>query len=319
MPYKRMTLLEKMEIFKGVYQVKLNPSKIALKLNRSLSSITREIRRGNENGEYNPFYSEFLHLKQRKNQSPKLKIDYSLWKEIKPKLELRWSPEQISKFLNKSKVGAVSAKTIYNYVNFHMKGELKKVALKEFRRRGKKRKSPNKQERRGQLIGMHLIDERPKEIDSRDVPGHWEGDLIIGKNHKSALVVTVERTTRFVQIDLLTKYDAYHVRQVIERRFKKLKPQLRRTLTLDQGKENAEHKKLSERMKMEVYFCHPASPWEKGTCENTNGLIRDFFDGENDFTKFEQSYFSKVARMLNDRPRQTLGFSTPKEQFNLLR
>jgi transposase, IS30 family len=314
-----MSLLERMEIFKGIYALKMKPIEISKKLNRSASTITREIKFGMSSGTYNPFESEYRHLVQRKNQCPKLKIDFTLWKEIKPKLELKWSPEQISDFLKESSIGTVSPKTIYNYVNFHMKGELKKLALTQFRQKGKKRKAPGTKESRGQLRDITLIDQRPKEVDSRDVPGHWEGDLIIGKNHKSALAVTVERKTRFVQIDLLTKYDAFSVRKVIERRFKKLEPELRKTITFDQGKENAQHQELSKNLKLDVYFCHPASPWEKGTCENTNFLIRDFLDGEDDFRKFDQKHFSKIANWLNERPRKTLGFKTPKQMFNFLR
>ncbi|MDY6895969.1 MAG: IS30 family transposase, partial [Thermotogota bacterium] len=122
---------------------------------------------------------------------------------------------------------------------------------------------------------MTLIDQRPVEVDSRTVPGHWEGDLLIGKDHQSAICVIVERQTRFIQLDLLPTYDVQTVRKTIERRFKRIELQLRKFLTLDQGKENSENKQLSENLKIDVYFCHPSSPWEKGTCENTNGLIRD--------------------------------------------
>lgn len=319
MPYNRMTLQERMEIFKGLHMLKLRPSTIAKKLGRRPSTVTREILRSRVDGFYNPFLAEIAHIRQRSHQVPKLKISPALWREIKPKLELRWSPEQISSYLYSEGMESVSGKTIYNYVNFHMKGELKKLALKDFRQKGKKRRAPGIKENRGKLPNMTLIDQRPKEVDSRDLPGHWEGDLIIGKNHQSALVVTVERKTRFVQIDLLTKYDALSVRKKIEMRFKKIAPRLRKSLTLDQGKENAQHQELSKNLKLDVYFCHPASPWEKGTCENTNFLIRDFLDGEKDFRKFNQQYFSKIARWLNERPRQTLGFISPEQAMENLR
>jgi transposase, IS30 family len=319
MSYKRMCLSERMEIFKGLYQLRMNPAAIAMKLNRSVSTITREIAHGRDGDDYNPFYAECIHLRQRIKQSPKKKIDANLWKHIKNKLELRWAPEQIARFLSESRIGSVSGKTIYNYINFHLKGELKKLALREFRRRGKGRRSSLQTDGRGKLKNLCLIDERPKEVESRDIPGHWEGDLIIGKNHKSALAVIVERKSRFVQIDLLLKYDAHSVRRVFEKRSRKLEPMLRKTLTLDQGRENAEHGKLKERLNIDVYFCHPASPWQKGTCENTNGLIRDFLDGEKDFRKFDQRYFSRIATLLNERPRKTLGFRTPLETMENLR
>jgi IS30 family transposase len=249
-----------------------------------------------------------------------LKIDNNRWNIIKPKLEIRWSPDQIAKWMkNEYPEHSMSGKTIYNYVHFHMRGELKQIALKDLRQRGKKRKVSLSSEKRGKLQGITLIDERPIEVDSREVPGHWEGDLIIGKDHKSAISVIVERQTRFVQLDLLYEYDATQVRKVIEKRFKKLTPQLRKTITFDQGKENSEHQKLSDNMNIDVYFCHPSSPWEKGTCENTNGLIRDMLYEVDDFRSLKQHDISRVAKLLNERPRKTLGYKTPQEALESLR
>ena len=319
MSYLRMSFYERMEIFKGLYALKLKPSKIAEKLNRKPSTITREIKKGLEGGTYNPYVAELDHQRQRYNQRPKLKINDQVWSEIKPKLEIRWSPNQICKYLGQTGAGCVSPKTIYNYVNFHMKGELKKLALRDLRLKGKKRRSPNSSDGRGTLKEITLIDQRPKEIDSRNVPGHWEGDLIIGKGHKSAILVTVERKTRYIQLDLLTKYDAFTVRKKIESRFKKLEPHLRKSITLDQGRENAQHKELSENMNMAVYFCHPSSPWEKGTCENTNYLIRDMLGDVTDFRELNQYQVSRVAKLLNERPRETLNFNSPAKEFAFLR
>ncbi len=315
-----MNLNERMAIFQMIYTKRLKLSQIASNLGRRASSITREIKRGTDEGYYNPLIAEYEHLRQRKNQSPKLKIDNKSWQLIKPKLQLRWSPQQIAKWLEINYPSdKVSDKTIYNYVHFHMRGELKKLALKDLRLKGKKRKSANKDEKRGKLKDITLIDERPAEINSRKVPGHWEGDLLIGKDHKSAICVIVERKTRFIQLDLLKTYDANTVRKTIEKRFKKISPLLRKSLTLDQGKENSEFKKLKENLNIDVYFYHPASPWEKGTCENTNGLIRDMLDEVDDFRKLSQYDVSRVARLLNERPRKTLDFITPKEAIANLR
>jgi IS30 family transposase len=315
-----MTLNERMSIFHMLYTQQLKPSKIALELNRSVSTITRELKRGKDDSNYNPLLAEYEHLKQRRYQCPNLKIDNETWKLIKPKLELRWSPEQIAKWLNKEyPTNTVSGKTVYNYVHFHMRGELKKLALKDLRRRGKRRKAVNAAEKRGKIQDMTLIDHRPPEINSRIVPGHWEGDLLIGKDHQSAICVIVERQTRFIQLDLLHSYDAQTVRKTIEKRFKRIEPQLRKSLTLDQGKENSEHKQLSENLKIDVYFCHPSSPWEKGTCENTNGLIRDMLYEVYDFRTLNQYTVGRIARLLNERPRKTLVFKTPKEAVANLR
>jgi len=233
-------------------------------MNRSRSSISREIKRGTDAGSYKPFIAEYDHLRQRRQQSPKLKIDSDILAVIKPRMELRWSPDQIANWLKRDYPDfAMSGKTIYNYIQFHMRGDLKKLALSDLRQRGKRRKVSKIEEKRGKIPDMTLIDERPADIATRDVPGHWEGDLIIGKDHKSALCVIVERQTRFIQLDLFLDYNATSVRKTIEKRFRYLEPHLWKILSLDQGKENSEHKRLSENMKLDVFFCHPCSPWGK--------------------------------------------------------
>jgi len=252
---------------------------------------------------------------------PRLKINGSTWNVIEHHLALHWSPYQIASFLhhqaNDGTVVAVSEKTIYHSLHFHMKGELQKLALQELRQKGKKR-SVKGTEKRGTLAHITHIDERPEEVNARMVPGHWEGDLIIGKDHTSALSVIVERQTRYVLIDRLENYSAPEVRKSIEKRLKALEPQLVKSIPCDQGKEMAEHERLASSIKMKVYFCHPHSPWEKGTCENTNFLIRDMLDGETDFRNLLQRSITRVARLLNERPRQTLGMVSPKEKFNEL-
>jgi len=318
--YRRINLAERMEIFRYLYIEKMKPAQIAIQLNRRSSSITREINNGKYKEFYDPFIAEVKHLEAKKGQCPHLKMTEEAWEIIKPKLEIRWSPEQIAKWLsNEYPLHAMSGKTIYNYVLFHMKGELKKLALEDLRQRGKKRKKGKDGEKRGKLPEMTLIDSRPMEINARIVPGNWEGDLIIGKERKSALSVLVERKTRYVQLDLLETYDASTVRKTIENRFKRMQPSLVKSLTLDQGKENGQHRELSKNMGIDIYFCHPHSPWEKGTCENTNFLIRDMLYPVEDFRELTQYEVSKIAKLLNERPRQTLGFKTPKQVFAELR
>jgi IS30 family transposase len=150
---------------------------------------------------------------------------------------------------------------------------------------------------------MTLTDDRPEEISSREIPGHWEGDLIIGEKHQSALNVIVERKIRFVMIDLLQSYDAHSVRKSIEKRFKKMSLALIKSITCNQGKEIPQHELLTKKMKVKVSFCHPHSPWEKGTCENANFLIRGMLDGVTDFRLLTQVKISRVAKLLNERPR----------------
>jgi IS30 family transposase len=307
MSYKRMTLVERMDIFRLLYGEKQTKSKVAALLGRKPSTIGREIEKGMDKGMYNPLMAEMEHLRARKQQSPKLKIDDEVWNLIKPQLEQRWSPEEIAKWLKADyPEHSMSGKTIYNYVQFHMKGELKKLALEDLRQRGKPRKKGNAAEKRGKIPEMTLIDTCPAEINARTVAGHWEGDLIIGKNHKSALCVTVERKTRFIQLDLLTMYDAQTVRKTIEKRFKKLEPELRKSLTVDQGHENSEHQALTKNLGIDVYFCHPHSPWEKATYENTNYLIRDMLHPIDDFRELTQRDVSLIAKKLKRLKRYSL-------------
>lgn len=318
--YRRLNSKDREEI--AVYRSSGDSQEtIARKIGVSQSTISRELRNGADRGTYNPFLAQRQADKLAKNRVPGLKINDATWSIIENHLAIRWSPYQIADFLregaNNDRVVPVSEKTIYNYLHFHMKGELQKLALQELRQKGKKRKKKG-EETRGKLANITLIDERPEDVNLRAVPGHWEGDLIIGKDHKSALSVIVERQTRYVLIDRLESYTAQEVRKSIERRLKRLEPELVKSLTCDQGKEMAEHERLATRIKMKVYFCHPHSPWEKGTCENTNFLIRDMLDGETDFRNLSQREISRIAQLLNERPRQTLGMKTPKAQFKEL-
>lgn len=318
--YKRINEKDREEI--SVYISRGETQEVvAQRLGVSQSTISRELQKGADRGSYNPFLANRHSCLRAQNRRPKLKINAPTWKIIENHLAIHWSPFQIADFLQHSPkdvtVVSVSEKTIYNYLHFHMKGELQRLALQELRQKGKKRTQKG-EEKRGKLQNMTLIDERPVEINARTLPGHWEGDLIIGKNHKSALSVIVERQTRYVLIDRLESYSASEVRKSIEKQLKTIEPGLVKSLTCDQGKEMAEHDILAEKIKMKVYFCHPHSPWEKGTCENTNFLIRDMLDGETDFRNITQRDVARIARLLNERPRQTLGMKTPKDKFRAL-
>jgi len=311
--YTRTKSIERERIL-VLKQIGYTQREIALDIGKHQSTVSRELRKGRDNGTYNPLLAQRISEKRALSRIPELKIDAPTWRVINNHLGLRWSPRQVAEFLHgegdDGTIVLVSEKTIYNYIELHMKGELKKLALQELRQHGKARKGNT--ERRGKLPNMTLIDERPKEVDARIVPGHWESDLILGANHQSALSVIVERKSRYVLIDLLLSYDAESVRKSIERRFKKMEPELIKSITCDQGKEMAQHELLTAKIKTKVYFCHPHSPWEKGTCENTNYLIRDMLDGVTDFRTLTKTKVTRVATLLNQRPRQTLGFKTPE-------
>jgi IS30 family transposase len=321
MSYQRITLEDREEIFRLRYKERLCLPEIGERLNKDKSSISRELKRGTRNKLYNPVTAEVNHQNARKRQYPKLKMTREVWEILKPKLEKRWSPEQVEAWLKKEYPWyLMSAKTIYHSIRFPMKGALKKIALQDLRQKGKKRrKDREKGENRGKISEMTLIDQRPKEVEGRAVPGHGEGDLIIGKGHKSVLCVMVERKSRFIQIDVLQRYDASTVRKTIERRFRRLMPELCKTIPFDRGKENSEHKLFTARSGVEVYFYHPHSPWEKGTYEHTNFLIRDRLGEITDFRELNQRQVSPIAKKINDRPRKTRDFHTPNEVLFELR
>jgi len=235
-------------------------------------------------------------------------------------LALRWSPEQIAQSLNKEYPGEqvmrISHEAIYTYLYVLPRGELKKrllALLRRERKRRHKRSKEGKAERK--LEDMLSIEERPAEVAARTVPGHWEGDLLIGRNRQSALGSLVERTTRFTILVSLRNRTAEEVRKAFAREMKSLPAQLKRSLTYDQGREMAEHKLFTRETRIQVYFAHPASPWERGTNENTNGLIRQFFPKGTDFNTVSRKEIKKVQDMLNGRPRKTLNWEKPCEAY----
>jgi IS30 family transposase len=238
---------------------------------------------------------------------------------------MKWSPQQIVNFLEKEypqyQDMKISHEAIYTYLYILPKGQLKKELLACLRQGRKRRYKRNRKDRAGierKLEDMLSIEERPKEVADRTVPGHWEGDLIIGKNRNSALGTLVERTSRAAILVPLKNKEARTVRKSFAKAIKRLPKQLRLSLTYDQGREMAEHKLFTCQTEAKVYFAHPASPWERGTNENTNGLIRQFFPKRTDFNKVSRREIKKVQHLLNGRPRKTLNWQTPYEVFNNL-
>lgn len=319
--YKRLNSEER-ELISILTAFSYTASGIAEILSRSISTITREIRRNSSAGVYRAFPAHSkARERQRYTHKRKLKIDSDpdLKTDILVKLRLFWSPKQISNWLKMERGKLISNETIYQYIYLLGRGELKKELIPCLRQRKPRRKNrKGVHEKRGTIPNMISIDERPKEVEDRTIPGHWEGDLILGKDHKSAIGTIVERQTRYVLLVHLKAKDAKSVRKAFAKKLKEIPKSLAKTLTYDRGKEMTEHVEFTIATGIKVFFCDPHSPWQRGTCENTNGLIRNFFPKGTDFGNVDTKKLQWVQEALNERPRQTLGFKTPKDALNKL-
>lgn len=300
---------------------------ISVELQRSPSTISREVNRSSSRSAYRAISCEksaFNRARSRRLGKRKLAKNERLLGIVRAKLGRFWSPRQIAEYLKahyKSPKMQISAESIYTYIYVFLRRELREEFSKELRRAHKKRRVRGRSAK-GQtsnLGEMTLIDERPKEVNDRLVPGHWEGDLMIGDARKqTALGTLVERRTRFAILVPLRNKSAEEVRKQFAKEIKKLPKELRLSLTYDQGREMAQHKLFTEETDMKVYFAHPRSPWERGTNENTNGLIRQYFPKGTDFSKVTRQDIKRAQRSLNGRPRETLGFKTPHEKMREL-
>jgi IS30 family transposase len=320
----KLSLEEREKIYYYLSQSK-SCREIGELLNRSHTTISREIKKNSIDGEYSPSRATSLQELRLKRSGRKNKIDQNidLFDEVFQKIFKKWSPEQISHYLQEKYKGnlqmQLSHETIYQYIYAKPKGELKKHLIKYLRQRKrqrKNRKAPH--ERRGMIPDPLSIHERPKEVEDRQMPGHWEGDLIMGKNHKSALGVLVERTTRYVFLAPLKAKNSADVIEAFAEQFEELDPEWKLSLTYDRGKEMTKHKNFTADTGIPVYFADPHSPWQRGSCENTNGLIRDFFPKGTDFTKVSYEEIKHVQDMLNERIRKTLGWKSPEDVFKTL-
>lgn len=320
MIYTRITPAEREQI--SILAARgLGPTRIGEQLNRNKGTISRELARIERLGRvYSAFDAQSIAELRARERHKGLKIDRrpGLLEFIREKLALRWSPEQIAAALKQKypedRSMQVSRETIYTYLYVLPRGTLKKELIGYLRHKQPARRSRTRvNDKRGRIPEMISIEERPAEVADRTVPGHWEGDLIMGANNRSAIGTLVERTTRTVLLVPLKEKDATSVRKAFAREMKRLPQQLALTLTYDQGKEMSEHKLFTAETKIQVYFAHPHAPWERGINENTNGLIRDFFPKGTDFSTISRGEIKRVQTMLNERPRKTLNWKTPKE------
>jgi len=246
-------------------------------------------------------------------KSRKMDINITLRHYVLEKLDQLWSPEQIAKRLKilypENMNMQISHESIYSYLYVLPRGALRKELVKCLRQHHINRRIQGKSRQKPCPIQDYIsIEERPAEVADRIIPGHWEGDLLMGHNNGSALGTLVERTTRMTFLVQLKAKDATAVREAFAKEFKHLPKSLKRSLTYDQGQEMAEHKLFTKSTQIKVYFAHPHSPWERGTNENTNALIRQFFPKGTEFSKVSLKNIKRAQNMLNDRPRKTLGF-----------
>ncbi|MDP2810049.1 MAG: IS30 family transposase, partial [Rhodocyclaceae bacterium] len=324
--YKRLSDLEREEISRMLSQ-KCSFRTIAKALNRHVSTISREVGAGSCNQHTYRAIKAQKRAKRnsakRKSGKHKLNDNPELWAYIKKKLCKKWSPRQIAEELKKDypldMIMRISPEAIYTYIYILPRGALKKELTSCLRRDHKRRYKQQrgiKMERK--IEDMLSIEERPKEVEDRIIPGHWEGDLIIGKNNRSALGTLVERTTRATILVPVKSKEAEIVAKAFAKEVRKLPKQMKLSMTYGQGREMAKHKLFTDITGIKVYFAHPRSPWERGTNENTNGLIRQFFPKGTDFNKISRYEVKRVQNLLNGRPRETLGFQKPYEVFNQL-
>ena len=317
-----LTLSEREEISRGIV-ARRSIRFMASLLGRSPSTVSREVCR---NGGYDRYRAavadEQAWIRTRRPKRCKLANSPWLRQAVSRKLGLNWSPEQIAGWLKRThpEDGSyqVSHETIYRSLFVQARGVLKKELLQHLRSKRTIRRSKQATQKgsdHGQIKDMISIRERPASVEDRAVPGHWEGDLLSGSKN-SHIATLVERHTRYVMLAKVANKETNTVVSALIKQAKKLPTELYKSLTWDRGKELADHRRFSLATDIDVYFCDPQSPWQRGSNENTNGLLRQYFPKGTNLSVYSQAELNKVARQLNERPRKTLEFETPAERFN---
>ena len=318
---RTLTLPEREAISRGIASGS-SIREIARGLQRAASTVSREVARHGGRPVYRA--SEADHQAWKSALRPKtclLATHVKLRTIVARKLILDWSPEQISGWLkrrySRNESMRVSHETIYRSLFIQARGVLKKELIQHLRSKRLIRRSRHAGaagQSRGQIVDAISISERPAEIEDRAIPGHWEGDLLSGTGN-SHIATLVERHSRFTILVKVPSKDTATVVDALTRQVRKLPASLRRSLTWDRGLEMAKHKSFTVATKVNVYFCDPQSPWQRGTNENTNGLLRQYFPRKSDLSGYSQADLDKVAQRLNQRPRKTLGFETPASKL----
>ena len=317
-----LTLAEREEISRGLKGC-LSLRCIARRLQRSASTISREVQRNGGRGHYRAVRSDQAAWdRARRPKLCKLACNRALCRTVSRKLQLNWSPEQIAGWLKRSycedEAYYVSHETIYRSLFVQARGVLKKELMQCLRSKRTIRRSRHSSLKRdglGRIKDAVSISERPASVEDRAVPGHWEGDLIAGSGN-SYIATLVERHTRYVMLVKVQNKATETVVSALIKQAHKLPRELYKSLTWDRGKELADHRRFTLATDIDVYFCDPQSPWQRGSNENTNRLLRQYLPKGTDLSVHSQAHLNKIARQLNERPRKTLQFETPAEKFN---
>ncbi|MGN7983418.1 IS30 family transposase [Burkholderia sp. 22313] len=317
-----LTLAEREEISRAVIAGD-SIRAIANRIGRAPSTISRELKRNGGMPGYRANNADELAWERaRRPQICKLVRNRELAQVVASKLRLQWSPEQIAGWLKHvyavNRDYQVSHETIYRSLYIQARGALKKELLEHLRRSRAMRRSRHhtmKTDDHGRICDTVPISERPATVDDRAIPGHWEGDLLFGSAN-SQIATLVERQSRFVMLVKVASKDTETVINALIRHAGKLPHELYKSLTWDRGKEMADHTRFTVATDIKVYFCDPQSPWQRGSNENTNGLLRQYFPKGIDLSAYSQATLNAVARRLNERPRKTLDFDTPAERFH---
>ena len=294
---------------------------IAKRLGRAPSTVSREVARHGGRARYRANHADYeASLSALRPKPCRLALNGRLRKVVASKLALEWSPEQISGWLKiqypDDEGMQISHETIYKSLFIQARGALKKELIQHLRtgRRFRYARRRASEELRGKIPETISIRERPAEVEDRAIPGHWEGDLLCGTK-SSQIITLVERHSRYTALIKVADHKTENVVAALTRHARSLPKSLRRSLTWDHGKEMSQHARFSVATNVKVYFCDPSSPWQRGTNENTNGLLRQYFPKGTDLSGFTQAQLDKIALRLNQRPRKTLGFKTPADKF----
>lgn len=317
-----LTLAEREDISRAVVSGHSIRS-VATRLGRAPSTISRELSRNGGEERYRASQADQAAWdRARRPKICKLAENRTLAHIVANKLQSLWSPEQVAGWLKHiypdNTSSRVSHETIYRSLFIQARGVLKKELLAHLRRTRVMRRSRHhtqKTDNHGRILDTVSISERPATVEDRAVPGHWEGDLLCGSK-SSQIATLVERQSRYVMLVKLTAKDTETVTNALIKNARKLPQELYKSLTWDRGTEMAGHKRFTLATDIQVYFCDPRSPWQRGTNENTNGLLRQYFPKGTDISTYSQAKLNAIARKLNERPRKTLNYATPAERFH---